>query len=290
MTDQPVRSQKKTEMIEVRVSHETKRDFLAACERAGRTASDVVRESIDSYIKQQDRPLPATPERKRPFLMSILQPIRRKRYLAAGSVVAGMALMAALPSAAAPGPEATFKGLDANADGVLTIEEFSASPPGTKQMTLRSPQRGATSDPATVYVVLPDADGKAAEQRREVRYQAMGGAAPLSMADRRRADFASYDNNKDGKVDYNEYRDRFSNMLRNGYSKLDKDNSGNLDPNEYQALSATMLSYPADAIPALGVAGSYGPLMTPETLDAAFKGRDANKDGKLSLEEYLPPA
>jgi Ca2+-binding EF-hand superfamily protein len=299
MTNQPVRTQKKTEMIEVRVSHETKRDFLAACERAERTASDVIRESIDNYIRHDGKPQQAeAPATKRALLFAIPTPIRRKRYLAAGAAVAGLALAVALPSAAAPGLDATFKALDANGDSVLTLEEFSAQPAkGVSQMTLRKAEGGASPnavavDPASaaIYIVLPDADGKAAELRRAVRFQAFGPVFSATMQDRRRTDFASYDANTDGKVDLEEYRARFSRTLGNGFTQLDKDKSGDLDAAEYQTLSTKLVSYPVDAITALGVTAGYGAIMTPETVDADFKARDTNKDGKLSLKEYLPPA
>jgi Ca2+-binding EF-hand superfamily protein len=205
-----------------------------------------------------------------------------------------VALFAALPSAAAPGLDATFKSLDANGDGALTIEEFSKKlPDGMSQKKLQ--QGGpppAASDPAKakVYVILPDTDGKAAAQLRGVNFTAVSAAPPVAMEDRRRADFTNYDANKDGKVDLGEYRARFRAMLSNGFGELDQDKSGGLDPKEYEALSATVLAIPVDAITAFGTAGQYGPLMAPETLDAAFKAHDLNKDGKLSLDEYLPPA
>src|SRR5690242_18217366 len=94
------RPPKKSDMIEVRVSYETKRDFLAACQRTGRTASDVVRASIDEFIRAQDPlPEPEPANDKLPFLRAIPKPMRRKRYLAAGAAVTGIALLVALPSA-----------------------------------------------------------------------------------------------------------------------------------------------------------------------------------------------
>jgi hypothetical protein len=57
---------------------------------------------------------------------------------------------------------------------------------------------------------------------------------------------------------------------------------------EYAAIGQTVLLTPVGAEPALGVSGKYGPVVTPDAIDANFARLDANKDGKLSLQEYLP--
>ena len=119
---------KKTEMIEVRVSYETKRDFLAACRREGRTASEVIREALDGYIAGGSR-FPEEARFKKTLLTLIPNPLRRKRYLAIGAAAASFTVLAALPSAAQSHPAtdcARFHHLDANHDGQLTYEEFDA--------------------------------------------------------------------------------------------------------------------------------------------------------------------
>ena len=122
---------KKTEMIEVRVSHETKRDFLAACRREGRTASDVVRDALDAFISAQPAapsPAPAAPS-ARPLLVLVPKALRRKRYLAIAAATASLTLLAALPSAAqsrSPPSCSLFQRLDANHDGKLTYAEYAA--------------------------------------------------------------------------------------------------------------------------------------------------------------------
>ncbi len=118
-------SSKKSEMIEVRVSHETKCDFLAACRREGRTASDVIRAALDLYIAgsppAQCPPAAASPAK------TVLTFLRRRRYLAMIAAAAGISALAALPSAAQPHADASctrFQQLDANHDGQLTYGEF----------------------------------------------------------------------------------------------------------------------------------------------------------------------
>lgn len=105
------RSPKKTETLEIRLSPDTKSAFMARCQGARRTASDVVR----AFIEQDLR---AAPTLRRP------NPLWR--VLAAA--VAGLAVGAvAAPSLARPSTsDAEFQRLDANHDGVLDKEEFKA--------------------------------------------------------------------------------------------------------------------------------------------------------------------
>lgn len=46
------RPSKKTESLEIRLSPEEKRDFLAACRRAGETASAVLRNAMRAYVRE----------------------------------------------------------------------------------------------------------------------------------------------------------------------------------------------------------------------------------------------
>jgi EF hand len=122
------RPSKKSESIEVRLPFEAKQAFIAACKAERRTASDVIRGAIEAYVEGRGdrRRLPA--ERK---LVGLVPPaLRRKRYIALGAAsVLGIAALAAMPSAAAPGaPDkvAAFAKLDRNGDGFVSYEEFVA--------------------------------------------------------------------------------------------------------------------------------------------------------------------
>src|SRR5688572_13253864 len=116
MNDETSRPPKKTEMIEVRVSLETKRDFLAACKTAGRSASDVIRDGMQIFIDQRVQPEAATNE---PSVVLFKERSLKKRYLAVAVAATGVAGFAALPSAAAPDIASMFNQLDVNGDGVL---------------------------------------------------------------------------------------------------------------------------------------------------------------------------
>ncbi|RYG35985.1 MAG: hypothetical protein EON93_05760, partial [Burkholderiales bacterium] len=51
----PTRS-KKSETLEVRIPYETKQAFLTACREDGTTASEVVRDGVQSYLDARERP------------------------------------------------------------------------------------------------------------------------------------------------------------------------------------------------------------------------------------------
>jgi Ca2+-binding EF-hand superfamily protein len=292
MKDQPQRPPKKSEMVEVRVSHETKRDFLAACRTAGRSASDVIREGMQVFIDRQTPPKTApetnvTPLKKRRF---------RKRYLIVGVAATGLAGLAALPSAATPDFANMFAQLDTDKDGALTPEEFAASRPNTQIVRVRKLTRDAGSQDAgadrgserAILVIPPDLERQALAGLQDVRIQAIGASAAPAGVEVRARDFASFDADKDGRISFVEYRGEFVTMLGNGFNRLDRDKDGALSAEEYSAIGQPLLLLPINADPTFGAPGKYGPIATPQSIDANFGKLDANKDGKLSLQEYLP--
>lgn len=295
MTEDTSHSPKKTEMIEVRVSRETKRDFLDAHRRAGRTASDVVRERIDIFVREQASP-PAPLAERLPE-QAVVLPINRfasKRYLAAGAAIAAASLLVVLPSAASLDLTAALRALDTNHDGALSQDEFaSREKADAKRMQLRTLQQGGAprrpkARPTSSWrpgtkAAMPRPDSKRwciiawAEQR------------PVSANNERQvAAFGAADANRDSKVDLDEYAAQQKQLLANGFSRLDADSSGGLDKAEYEALGASLLILPPDTDLTLPVDAKYGPLISMSVLDMNFATLDRNGDAKLSLQEYLP--
>ena len=98
------------------------------------------------------------------------------------------------------------------------------------------------------------------------------------------------DTDKDGKVSLAEYQARQVQLYTRGFEILDRDGDKFLSQDEYAKIVAPpviRLNGDADGEPPQ-IEINGGAKAAPEVISAAFKRLDANKDGKLSLQEYLP--
>lgn len=324
---------KKSETLEVRIPHETKQAFLTACREDGTTASEVVRDQVQSYLDQRARP---SQEQGRSNIMNFSPTVRRYGpRVAAGSIAAiGLTALAVLPSAAAPDFKSQFSRLDANGDGVLSVEEFLGpkedEPKAGQDRKIVIESHVTTSDgdaPKVEWSAKPEmkqdaftfwlpeefgdttSAGKVEDQahefkfisRREIKDVKDGEPAPdtarhvmtFSLDDMRKEEFASIDANKDGKVSLDEYKARQTAMLTRGFEILDTNSDNALSKDEYARITTpVMIKVKVDGgpdtpePPKIDIPGLKQP--SPEAVTAAFTRLDSNKDGKLSLQEYLP--
>ena len=321
---------KKSETLEVRIPYETKQAFLSACREDGTTASEVVREQVQSYLDARERP--PLQEEKRTLAVKLPPNVIHyaPRIAAGGALAIGLTALAVLPSAAAPDFKAQFSRLDANGDGVLSVEEFIGPKPADGEtnnliIETRTVTRSGDKPPAEIKIdpasthkeafafYLPEELGGGAaapsDQKHEFKIithsqtrTASGddGATvtvphtvTFSMDDMRKQEFASIDANSDGKVSLDEYRARQTAMFTRGFEMLDTDADKSLSPDEYAKIVAPpMVHVPRAGGPdapeppkiEIPVTRSY----SPEAVKAAFTRLDADKNGKLSLQEYLP--
>jgi Ca2+-binding EF-hand superfamily protein len=301
----PKPNPKKSETLEVRLPYETKRDFLDACRQDGTTASEVVRGSIQTYLDARERPVAETQTGK--LIHMIPTSLRKKRYLAGAAGALGLAMFAAMPSAAAPDFRAVFTKLDRNGDGVLTAEEFGAPPSGATTVRVERrlgpdeappPGLAAKGGPVmtdeAVAFWLPEGVGAGKvdsgqgdlvlAQRREVRVVKDGETAPANE-DFRPNPFSGFDADADGKVSFDEFQAAHTAMLERGFRKLDASGDGSLSAEEYAAIGAPRLGLPDDA-----QMRADGPALSPDAIKAAFAKLDKDRNGKVSLAEYMPPA
>lgn len=315
----PTRS-KKSETLEVRIPYDTKQAFLTACREDGTTASEVVRDGVQSYLDARERP---PIQEKRSIVMRLPQPVRHYApRIAAGSIAAiGLATFVALPSAAAPDFKAQFSRLDTNGDGVLSADEFlgpkePVTPSGKNivietRKVIRKDEAATAGEPKakpeikqeSFAFALPDELGGAdkEENRQEFKFisrtepKPADGAGPTTMTfnidDFRKTEFDSIDADKDGKVSLAEYQARQLQLYTRGFEMLDKDKDKFLNQDEYAKIVTPPIVIRVDGDdtnppPQIDING--GQKASPEAIAAAFKRLDANKDGKLSLQEYLP--
>jgi Ca2+-binding EF-hand superfamily protein len=317
---------KKSETLEVRIPFETKQAFLTACREDGTTASEVVRESVRTYLDRRERPCLEKngPQKEKPLIMKFPEPVRRYGFRAAagGLAAVGLTTFAALPSAAAPDFAAIFKKMDANGDGVLSTEEFLAHREGGNQVKIESKIEKTLSGDQTSAVVhdgqteikqdayafwLPDENGGEASQQmnaihsQEIRIERRSSSdasgappSPPQHVNVMESAFKSFDADGNGKVSLAEFQGRHRAMLTRGFEVLDSNKDGSLSAMEYAQIANPPLPQLANdpAVPAVPATPAIpgAPKMTPDKLQASFAKLDANKDNKLSLQEYLPPA
>ncbi|HEY7800472.1 MAG TPA: hypothetical protein VIA80_17020 [Hyphomonadaceae bacterium] len=314
---------KKSETLEVRIPYETKQAFLTACREDGTTASEVVRDSVQTYLDKRERPDP-TKERTPAMnlVMKLPQPVRRYglRAAAGGLAAVGLTTFAALPVAAAPDFAAIFKKMDANGDGVLTTEEFLADRQGGEHVkieskiekTLKGDQTSATTNDGKTEIKqdafafwLPDEEGGGASQQvnaihqQEIRIERRSsdapGAAPSPPAQINvmESQFKAFDADGNGRVSLAEFQGRHRAMLTRGFEILDSNKDKFLSAMEYAQIVNPPIPQLSDdpAVPAVPATPAIpgAPKMTPDKLQASFAKLDTNKDNKLSLQEYLPP-
>lgn len=295
------RPPKKSEMLEVRLDHETKQNFLDACRRAGRTASDVVREAVNDFILADRERSDPEPGHGRLTAM-IPRPIRKKRYLAAAAGLAGIAAIAVLPSAADPTLQAAFGKIDSNGDGVLAPDEFfrgqlEADAVEERRRESRrgqpAPEPGALRVRQEPYVfIFPRREGDPAgdwgmsmtistefDNVPENFDVAKVDPALLQPQGAMAAFFVDADANADGAISYAEFETQFNALLAKSFNRVDREGDGYLTPNEFLRFAGWIRATSNDGTP--------GDELPDELMTDGFSRLDANADGRLSLAEYM---
>jgi hypothetical protein len=295
MSNDKSRKPKKSETLEVRIPYETKQAFLTACREDGTTASEVVRGSVQTYLDSREQP---HPQRTSTLIMKFPRPVRRYApRVAAGALAAiGLATFAVLPSAAAPDFATMFKQLDANGDGVLTAEEFSAPPRAeTQRAELRAAKHlpqgvtAAIAGQTPMLFRLPAEPDRQLPPRTEILHQNLETTPPPTAAERRTDQFAALDADSDGKAILAEFTAYHRKLLTNGFAGLDKDGNDFLTRQEYSGIAVTLIVTPEGHDTRIMTKGSVGAVVSREAINAEFSRLDRNADDRLSVDEYLSP-
>lgn len=263
----PQKAPKKSQMLEVRLPHQTKQDFVAACQRAGRTASDVLREAVQTFIDaDRKRPAPQTGK----LIAMIPAPVRKRRYVVGAAAALALGAAVLLPSTAAAGPDfaALFQKMDRDGDGVLTQSEFR--------------QRGAFNGDLHGVVATPTPARTQAEITRseelKKRFAGLDFEGMMRLA--QQLALEEQDRNGDGKVSLAEFERYNRETYANSFIRMDRNGDGYLDKSEVGpgAISkrqpepdSTFIIYQDVSISA----------------DQNFARLDSDKDGKVSSDEFL---
>lgn len=308
MAQRKTRKPKKSETLEVRLDHETKKAFIETCRENGATASDVVRSAIDRYLARNRRPTPETNDGVSAMIVPFVK--KRKRVLAGGVGAVTLAAMVAMPSAAGPDLKAAFGRLDKNGDGRLTMEEFMGPEAGDSDQVERRIEKiiedngeSAARDgrepgelvivAETFAVLLPPEDGDADGQwgvEMQASRSIKGGDRGLTedVMDPRLEEFAGMDTNGDGDVSLSEFQARMRALFTRGFELLDENGDGALTKAEF-AVSADGQALLRRSPTGIDQDGDPGPVETLSDVqvEAGFAAMDKNGDAGLSLEEYL---
>lgn len=175
------REPKKSETFEVRLSHESKRALIEKARAEGRSASEVIRASIDTYLAEQRK-------ENRSMLVTLWKPAAA---VGAASLAMMWVALSPAPTQATPNLRSIFQMLDRNHDGVITLDEFirDSSDPMVEKMH-HMHMKGAAHDK------------QMSEMHAKMMSAAHGGPSNQAL----RAHFAQLDTNKDGSVSFAEFQ------------------------------------------------------------------------------------
>jgi Ca2+-binding EF-hand superfamily protein len=265
MTGDSPKDLKKSDTLQIRIPHETKKEFLEACQEDRVSASEVLRRSILDYLSLRKRP--SSQERKGLQIM-IPKTIRKKRFLVAGLAGASaLSVFAAMPSAAEPDFQTAFRRLDINRDGKLDISEFSPAPFPNAVLAREARVNDAKGLPRDILYVQPGVSQKETNPRDPT--------SP-NLDD----DFRRFDADGDGSVSYDEFQASLASMIEPVFAATDANNDGKLSQQELTA----PLSITANMVESLHPAG---PLPGPSP-EESFRIFDRNGDGAVTFEEFVP--
>jgi hypothetical protein len=174
------REPKKCETLEVRLPYEAKIALMNKAHSEGKSASEVIRESIDSYLASQ-------PTEARSMLLTLWKPAA---VIGAASLAFMSVALLPTPSQAQPDLKSVFHMLDRNHDGMITADEF-----------IRDASDHEVQKMHHAHMAKGDA-----KQMGEMHGQMMQSAHGKPSDDSLRSHFAQLDANSDGSVTFAEFQ------------------------------------------------------------------------------------
>lgn len=199
---------KKSDSIEARLSHDLKVAFMARCEADSRSASDVLRGLIASYL--------ASPERHQTEARPVMKPIILKHLLgAAGLGAVAIAAHAGAITGADAGTH--FAAVDLNKDGAVTLSELKSA---------HASAGASHRPPASAQAPHGGASHGSPMAARHSGHDRAPHDAVLGEA------FARRDANGDGTLDPTEFEGLGSALAERAFAMLDTDANSAIDQAE----------------------------------------------------------
>lgn len=211
--------EKQSESLEIRLGYSAKREFMDACKQRGLTASEVVREFVETYPMEPvargwSFPTPKLPEPVMKFSVVLL-------------LSAVMGTSAVLPTAATADrddPERSFAELDADRDGQFALEDLyriaGLTPAGRLGDDLRENAINSVSEAMAEFGPALQEDLLSPEYVERVLLNAEE-SARISVGET----FAMLDSNADGAVTRSEFM-RFTERGAHQLGPSDPDSLG----------------------------------------------------------------
>ena len=207
------REPKKSETLEVRLPHEVKDALMRKAQGEGRSASEVIRQSIDTYLADG-------PKEKPNMLITAWKPIA----VAGAAALAAWTALAPAPLTAGPDLRAAFDSFDVNKDGTVTIDEFLQRHAGDRMFVHSGKARGHSA-PFMMplhHRAAPPKDGT---------------AVPDELL---KTEFAKQDKDRSGSVDFEEFKSFHVAMMDAAFANIDRNKDGSVDAAELAAVTAQL--------------------------------------------------
>jgi hypothetical protein len=280
------RKTKKSETLQVRLPYGMKKDFMERVQLENRSASDLIRDFIESYL--------AGPVE---ILSSPKAVMIRRRFIYPSLMAAGLvgAVIVFMPNPGSAGTlQSEFAALDVNGDGFITGAEF--RPPSPDAMMNPAPRASRTPRPGPDGIVMHDADGKALRVRTlrpgedPDTVKAGPGEVILTRAQMMQHLLNYHDVDGDQKLSYEEYRASRVRGARSSFDRADADLDDRVSEDEYLKARIPTLNpeFLASLPPERQEMSRRGLEFTKSRVSALFHAWDVNKDGYVTRQEMIP--